>query len=244
MYGSTRSVTDNHGIQESYYDYDIFGNPVAGDFTTGTDYGYLGKPYDSITGLYNYGYRDYSPQTVRFTTIDPIRDGSNWFAYVNNDPVNYIDLWGLFSAELQEAIDNHIGETYVLGVNDCDIWVEKVVKEANPNSTLDTDWGLAKETTAHGHKEKLAGKLTDSMEHHGDYIAIQESDNRGIHVMLVSYNEDGTVDLAHNTSNPENGVTPDGKGYSEQLPYKSKDHFDSAGWGKVSYYSLEEKKNK
>ena len=93
--GSTRSVTDNHGVQESYYDYDIFGSPVAGDFTTGADYGYLGKPYDSITGLYNYGYRDYSPQTVRFTTIDPIRDGSNWFAYVNNDPVNYVDLWGL-----------------------------------------------------------------------------------------------------------------------------------------------------
>ena len=73
-----------------YYDYDIFGSPVAGNFTTSTDYGYLGKPYDSITGLYNYGYRDYSPQTVRFTTVDPIRDGANWFAYVNNDPVNYV----------------------------------------------------------------------------------------------------------------------------------------------------------
>ena len=95
--GSTRSVTDNHGVQESYYDYDIFGSPVAGDFTTGADYGYLGKPYDSITGLYNYGYRDYSPQVVRFTTVDPIRDGSNWFAYVNNDPVNQagLDVAGL-----------------------------------------------------------------------------------------------------------------------------------------------------
>ena len=28
--------------------------------------------YDSRTGLYNYGYRDYNPQTVRFTTVDPI----------------------------------------------------------------------------------------------------------------------------------------------------------------------------
>ena len=99
--GSTRSVTDNHGVQESYYDYDIFGSPVAGDFTTGADYGYLGKPYDSITGLYNYGYRDYSPQVVRFTTVDPIRDGANWFAYVNNDPVNYVDLWGLLASDGQ-----------------------------------------------------------------------------------------------------------------------------------------------
>ena len=97
--GSTRSVTDNHGVQESYYDYDIFGSPITGNYTTGADYGYLGKPYDSITGLYNYGYRDYSPQTVRFTTVDPIRDGTNWFAYVNNDPVNYVDLWGLLASE-------------------------------------------------------------------------------------------------------------------------------------------------
>ena len=98
--GSTRSVTDSHGVQEGYYDYDVFGNPVTGDFTTGVDYGYLGKSYDSRTGLYNYGYRDYNPQTVRFTTVDPIRDGTNWFAYVNNDPVNYVDLWGLFTFQV------------------------------------------------------------------------------------------------------------------------------------------------
>jgi uncharacterized protein RhaS with RHS repeats len=45
--------------------------------------------------LYNFGYRDYAPEAARFTTVDPIRDGSNWFAYVNNDPVNWVDLWGL-----------------------------------------------------------------------------------------------------------------------------------------------------
>jgi RHS repeat-associated protein len=57
--------------------------------------GYTGKPYDTATGLYNYGYRDYKPQAARFTTVDPIRDGRNWYAYVNNDPVNWVDLWGL-----------------------------------------------------------------------------------------------------------------------------------------------------
>ena len=104
--GSTRSVTDNHGVQEFYYDYDIFGSPITGNYTTGADYGYLGKPYDSITGLYNYGYRDYSPQTVRFTTVDPIRDGANWFTYVNNDPVNYVDLWGLLASDGGRTVPN------------------------------------------------------------------------------------------------------------------------------------------
>jgi hypothetical protein len=45
--------------------------------------------------VYNYGYRDYNPVAARFTTVNPIRDGTNWFAYVNNDPVNWVDPFGL-----------------------------------------------------------------------------------------------------------------------------------------------------
>ncbi|MDR1024334.1 MAG: RHS repeat-associated core domain-containing protein [Treponema sp.] len=67
----------------------------AGDLSGGMDLGYTGKPYDATTGLYNYGYRDYQPEAARFTTVDPVRDGANWYAYVNNDPVNWIDPWGL-----------------------------------------------------------------------------------------------------------------------------------------------------
>jgi RHS repeat-associated protein len=67
---------------------------------SGMNLGYTGKPYDTATGMYNYGYRDYQPEVARFTTVDPIRDGANWFAYVNNDPVNYVDLWGLFTFQI------------------------------------------------------------------------------------------------------------------------------------------------
>ncbi|GHU09275.1 hypothetical protein FACS1894151_06700 [Spirochaetia bacterium] len=93
--GSVRSSTNEYGIQEDRYEYDAFGKPYEGDFSGGMNLGYTGKPYDTITGLYNYGYRDYAPVAARFTTVDPIRDGANWFSYVNNDPVNYLDLWGL-----------------------------------------------------------------------------------------------------------------------------------------------------
>jgi RHS repeat-associated protein len=97
LMGSVRSVTADTGTLEGRYEYDAFGQPYKGDLTGGMNLGYTGKPYDSATGLYNYGYRDYKPQAARFTTIDPIRDGNNWFAYVNNDPVNWKDLWGLQS---------------------------------------------------------------------------------------------------------------------------------------------------
>jgi RHS repeat-associated protein len=81
------------------YEYDAFGKPYAGDLESGMNLGYTGKPYDAVTGLYNYEYRDYKPEAARFTTVDPIRDGNNWFAYVNNDPVNWVDPWGLSASD-------------------------------------------------------------------------------------------------------------------------------------------------
>ncbi len=96
LLGSVRSSTDISGGQKISYSYDAFGALTQGSFTTDSDFGYLGKQHDPTASLYNYGYRDYSPQTSRFTTQDPIRDGENWFAYCNGDPVNFVDLWGLF----------------------------------------------------------------------------------------------------------------------------------------------------
>jgi len=112
--GSTRSVTVDTGTLEDRYEYDAFGQPYKGDLGGGVNLGYTGKPYDTATGLYNYGYRDYKPQAARFTTVDPIRDGSNWFAYVRNDPVNWVDLWGLdmmYSTYLQGS--GKITTTYI-----------------------------------------------------------------------------------------------------------------------------------
>jgi RHS repeat-associated protein len=91
-----RTTTGVNGSIEERYEYDVFGVPYQGDLTQGMDLGYTGKPYDAVTGLYDYGYRDYKAEGARFTSIDPIRDGSNWYAYVNNDPVNWVDPWGLW----------------------------------------------------------------------------------------------------------------------------------------------------
>ena len=83
--------------------YDIFGSPYqkTGSFLAddSLDFGYLGKPYNADTELYDYGFRDYSPEIARFSTVDPIRDGQNWYSYVVNDPVNYVDLWGLCGSD-------------------------------------------------------------------------------------------------------------------------------------------------
>ena len=92
-FGSVKGTSDSYGNFNATYSYDAFGTLVSDD--SSVNYGYAGKFYDTATGLYNFGYRDYLPTAARFTTSDPIRDGANWFAYCNGDPVNFVDLWGL-----------------------------------------------------------------------------------------------------------------------------------------------------
>jgi RHS repeat-associated protein len=90
--GSVRRESGQGGIAQEFR-YDVYGNSL-GDHTPGM-YGYTGKPIDPLTRLYDYGFRDYAPLQARFTTIDPVRDGVNWYNYVNHDPVNFIDPLGL-----------------------------------------------------------------------------------------------------------------------------------------------------
>jgi RHS repeat-associated protein len=111
--GSVRTATADTGRLEDRFEYDVFGTPVSGDLSGGMNLGYMSKPFDSATGFYNYGFRDYRPVAARFTTVDPIRDGNNWFLYVNNDPVNYIDMWGLCKAEVRASNTTNVAQNVI-----------------------------------------------------------------------------------------------------------------------------------
>ncbi len=69
--------------------------------TTPTNsFGYIGARVDSETnGLYDFRARMYSPTLGRFLQPDPIgyASGINLYAYVANDPLNLVDVFGLAS---------------------------------------------------------------------------------------------------------------------------------------------------
>jgi len=83
------------------------GNWLTEDTAT-SDYSNIGNPYmftgrrwDSDTKLYYYRFRDYSPQLGRFLQCDPAGyiDTMNLYAYCANNPVNWIDPFGLCKEE-------------------------------------------------------------------------------------------------------------------------------------------------
>jgi RHS repeat-associated protein len=88
--GSAVVTFDSDGRVNERVRYGAFGE------TTDSGIAYAGKLQDPLTGLYDFGYRDYDPAFGRFTSVDPVKDGSNWYSYVDGDPINRTDPNGLF----------------------------------------------------------------------------------------------------------------------------------------------------
>ena len=65
------------------------------------------KERDFSTGLDYFGFRYYDAVLGKFTTRDPsgYPDGPNNYLYVNNNPINMIDPWGLSQESTQYFID-------------------------------------------------------------------------------------------------------------------------------------------
>jgi len=79
---SSQSITDTFGT-------DAFGLVTSRTGTTPTPFrfvGGLGYQADPDSGVYLLGHRYEDPSIGRFITSDPIRDGLNWYVYVQNKP--------------------------------------------------------------------------------------------------------------------------------------------------------------
>jgi RHS repeat-associated protein len=89
------------GNAAATYEYGSFGEPIrqSGEYATLNPYRFSTKYTDHETGLVDYGYRYYQPETGRWLSRDPIEEegGINLYGFVENDGVNEIDYLGQIS---------------------------------------------------------------------------------------------------------------------------------------------------
>ncbi|MFH1840127.1 MAG: RHS repeat-associated core domain-containing protein [Nanoarchaeota archaeon] len=88
--GSTTVVTDESGAIVESNTYLPYGENLGNSDET---FGFAGKERD-VSGLTYFNARYYDPSLGVFTSVDPGRDGMNWYQYTASNPIKFVDPTG------------------------------------------------------------------------------------------------------------------------------------------------------
>ena len=131
--GSVTAITGSDGMPVKYYLYDPFGNVTNTTNDPGNNLCFVGRYggwKDWDVGFINFWHRWYDSELGKWTTRDPIgvRGGVNLYAYTENNPVNYIDVVGLYYFDPYQYVKTQLWQEvqalhgYSKAVAECVFW--------------------------------------------------------------------------------------------------------------------------
>ncbi len=110
--GAPLALTDSSGTVQWKGSYDPYGNVTVEVNNIDQTQRFPGQRYSAETGLhYNY-FRDYDPEIGRYLQSDPIglNGGMNTYGYVGGNPVNFVDIVGLYAEHTKNARKSTLGK--------------------------------------------------------------------------------------------------------------------------------------
>jgi RHS repeat-associated protein len=221
-----RLITTKTELAESY-DYTAFGEDLSQLKALSNPWRYSAKRLDPLLGLYSFGKRFYDPTLGRWISTDPagLIDGTNLYAYLQNDPLRNFDPTGEFAIPLLSwAIGGAafcpvtLGVIAAVGVGYAACWsVQQMINNGSVQP------GTAGFTIATG----VAGALTTSLVNNSlegnarpfarsDYI-VEALPGDAMDFMYMCRKKEGSVDPTlpidpHNNDNYEDVSHPNAKG--------------------------------
>ncbi len=156
--GSSRFASTVATPTSKYFD--VAYAPYGEDYTDSgtTDLNFTGQNQDTVSGLYDFLYREYSPVQGRWVQPDPagmnavdLTNPQSWnrYAYVLNNPLMYIDPEGMDCAYLNDAGDglDQNGLDHNSSEKECadngGQWLNGTIQDGSVSANADTGqvWG-------------------------------------------------------------------------------------------------------
>ncbi len=188
LLGTITAMTDNMGNFAESYQYDVYGNTTIFDAngievsqsTIGNTYMFTSREMDLETGLYYFRARTLQMNIGRFMQADPYLyvDGYNYYTYVDNRPLFYVDAQGtrngvvdFFIGGCLDAYDEYkdCGKVSGKNIGKCALDVAGFIPGAGPAAKLGKAGKIANgaknalKAADKANDMKKAGKAADKM---------------------------------------------------------------------------------
>src|SRR5205085_2312036 len=120
-------VKATDGSVTATYEYDPFGQLIraTGPYAAINPIRFSSKYFDDEVGLSYYAYRYYSASLGRWINRDPIGEfgGLNLYGFVGNDPVGYVDPFGLSDNDTSQQFWQNVYEN---GFDDAERFLKRL----------------------------------------------------------------------------------------------------------------------